>query len=247
MADEIASTFPLPPPYYHLYKDPNISRLSSSDTLSPPPPPPPPLPSQTYVSFGITYTVPDEVFEPPPPPPLPSLSSLPSSQIATVSLSPNTQVDRKAELRKLCKSLIFSFAQLLQVLVNDQEHFMYKTSDIDSLFIHISYLLNSFRPHQTRQAIISIFEEQVREKEEMEKLGEELQKKTKLVIDQLASSCSFPPPPPYDSTPSLPQYSFKLNDDSAKEKEDYELLQEIIQKEIGTFREFVVANCADSK
>ena len=145
--DALTSTYPPPPPYYRLYKD--EAEQSPQDVIPPSPPPPPP----EYCVFGTTRQKGDE-------------DDLEEPSLPATPLFPPEHHDRKVELKKQCSSLLLSFYHLLDVLVHDQDSFYVKTADIELLLQNITYLLNTFRPHQARQAILQVFREQMETKSE---------------------------------------------------------------------------------
>jgi hypothetical protein len=72
--------------------------------------------------------------------------------------------DVVSELKKLNRALIFSFLELLEVLVKNPALYQKKVDDLEVIFVNMHHLLNSFRPHQARSYIISVLEEQVTKK-----------------------------------------------------------------------------------
>ena len=165
------STFPPPPPFYHLYK--SAEDQTQEDLI----PPPPPVPPNEYRVFGVVHHNGDEekLQEPPPPP-----------HLLFHDLS--NHLNLKAELKKLCSSVLFSLYQLLDVLVNDQENFRQKTEDIETLFSNITFLLNRFRPHQSRQTIIQIFDDQVEGKALCIEEAREIQEKFGEILTALSAN-----------------------------------------------------------
>ena len=168
---DVIPTFPPPPPYYLLYK--NTEDQTPEDIIPPPPPPPP----EEYRVFGVIRQKGDEekLEEPSLPP---HILSLPQSD----------HLNQKTELKKQCSSLLFGFYQLLDVLVNDQENFQAKTEDIEILLMNITHLLNTFRPHQTRQTIIQIFAEQLGGKAVCIEEAQRLQERVREVLPSLSEN-----------------------------------------------------------
>ncbi len=102
------------------------------------------------------------------------------------------------ELKKLNRSLLFSYLELLEILLKNPtakilettEHSMLtevlapadkfarelKEEQIHLLFINISYLLNLYRPHQAREQVIQILKDQLqRRKESTEQIRQVVQ------------------------------------------------------------------------
>jgi len=65
------------------------------------------------------------------------------------------------ELKRLNKSILHKFLELLDFLVNDPEHAQSKVDELELLFVNFHYLLNGYRTHQARQTLISWLEEQL--------------------------------------------------------------------------------------
>lgn len=65
------------------------------------------------------------------------------------------------ELKRLNKSILHKFLELLDFLVNDPEHANSKVEELELLFVNFHYLLNGYRTHQGRQTMISWLEEQL--------------------------------------------------------------------------------------
>jgi len=66
-----------------------------------------------------------------------------------------------AELRKLNRSLLRSFLQLLSVMVSSPNDAQAKVADIRTLLLNMQHLINTFRPFEAREQLLSILQEQV--------------------------------------------------------------------------------------
>jgi mediator of RNA polymerase II transcription subunit 7 len=122
-------------------------------------------------------------------------------------------------LLKISKSLLLNFLEFIGILSIDPEQFESKLADLHNLFINAHHLLNLYRPHQARESLILMMEEQLdRTRDEIDEID-----RTKLRIESLlqrlradgaeAASAALPPPPP---PPSVPQGS-SLQDDSTEQ------------------------------
>ncbi|OQR99947.1 mediator of RNA polymerase II transcription subunit [Achlya hypogyna] len=136
---ELVSMFPAPPAFMSLYAEgPDMG-----------PPPPAPL-KPTYHSFGTAYATEDAV---------PDL-------IGDRKLYPATGCNVKAEMKRINKSLIFSFLELVEVLIANPVKFNEKIDDIELLFLNMHNLINAYRPHQARETLIDMLKQQIDERKE---------------------------------------------------------------------------------
>lgn len=88
---------------------------------------------------------------------------------------------------KISKSLLLNFLEFVGILSVTPDNFQPKVDDIRNLFINAHHLLNLYRPHQARESLIMMMEDQLgrtrEEIQQMDKLKEELN----TVLDQLAA------------------------------------------------------------
>ncbi|KDO26868.1 hypothetical protein SPRG_08157 [Saprolegnia parasitica CBS 223.65] len=148
MSDEVelVATFPAPPAFMSLYAEgPEMG-----------PPPPAPL-KPTYHSFGTAYATEDAV---------PDLLG-DRKLYATGS-------NVKTEMKRMNKSLIFTFLELVEVLIanppSSSPHAYPSSSekidDIELLFLNLHNLINAYRPHQARETLIDMLKQQIEERKE---------------------------------------------------------------------------------
>ncbi|EEH38347.1 mediator of RNA polymerase II transcription subunit 7 [Paracoccidioides lutzii Pb01] len=69
-------------------------------------------------------------------------------------------------LLKISKSLLLNFLEFVGVLALCPGHFESKVQDIRNLFINAHHLLNLYRPHQARESLIMMMEEQLEKTKE---------------------------------------------------------------------------------
>ncbi|KAL2830467.1 MED7 protein-domain-containing protein [Aspergillus cavernicola] len=149
---------------------------------------PPDIPSEQYSVFGevqnLSTALPsleeqgiNQLY---PSPPNPGPNGEPSAQ-------PAQPLNHAYYLLKISKSLLLNFLEFVGVLSIAPDQFESKVEDIRNLFINAHHLLNLYRPHQARESLIMMMEEQLsrtrEEIQEMDKLKEELMS----VLDQLAT------------------------------------------------------------
>ncbi|OBT55535.1 hypothetical protein VE04_04273 [Pseudogymnoascus sp. 24MN13] len=176
-----ASAFPSPPPFYQHFTEENLARVailragresdSSQKEDSPKEPelrgdlqylqPPEPPAEGTYRSFGDLYNLNDI---------LPSLTEQGIEQLysppATPSGSgagsdPQSHSDRTLILKRIAKSLLLNFLELMGIMSVNPEQYAEKIQDLRTLFINFHHLLNEYRPHQARESLILMMEAQL--------------------------------------------------------------------------------------
>ncbi|KAL8573397.1 hypothetical protein ACOMHN_032412 [Nucella lapillus] len=142
----VSSAFPQPPMnYINQYTDENIKRGRA------PPPPPPPL-QDKYQIFGQTFTADDAIIRP-----------LEASGVRR--LYPQAY-DHKRELKKLNHSILINFLDLIDILIRapDSLKRVEKLEDLNLLFINMHHLINEYRPHQARETLRVMMEEQKKQR-----------------------------------------------------------------------------------
>jgi len=163
------SAFPDPPNFYTHFTATNLAALRAhrrahglsprdavpASTLPADSPlhylvPPPLPPSGNYWSFSEHWQTP-EVH--------PTLESHGIPRLYSSSAS--TPTSRVLELRRLSKSLLLSFLELVGLLSVNPEQYADKTADIQTMLFNIHHLINQYRPHQARETLCLMMEEQL--------------------------------------------------------------------------------------
>ncbi|KAF2267351.1 MED7-domain-containing protein [Lojkania enalia] len=221
------SLYPSPPPFYKHFTTENIARLnefreangigandssafpllSASQLLSLPAelrylvPPEPPAEDEQYRVFNedtkIRQVLPsledwhyEQLY---PSPPSPVAGEDPTSQSGWT-------LDRAKYLKDLVRSLILNFVELLGIVANnpaaaDKDE---KLGDIATIVANMHALINEYRPHQARETLINMMEEQLERKRAevdgirrmKEKVEETLAEFAKTAPESLASAVS---------------------------------------------------------
>lgn len=163
-----------PPPkmYYKQY-----TNLAVANNTTPPPPPPP---IGEYSAFGITHN-PDD--------PRSILSSLKEHGVTQLY---SDAADNIKELKKLKSSLLISFLDLLDVLIQCPTNPIRekKIEDLELLFINFHHLVNTFRPHQALETLIQMIKIQ---KDQKLNLVEQINSKMEVVRTGLLTTINSLP------------------------------------------------------
>jgi mediator of RNA polymerase II transcription subunit 7 len=84
---------------------------------------------------------------------------------------PSQPLNHAYYLLKISKSLLLNFLEFVGVLSVSPEQFEAKIEDLRNLFINAHHLLNLYRPHQARESLILMMEEQLdRTREEIQQI-----------------------------------------------------------------------------
>lgn len=88
-------------------------------------------------------------------------------------------------LLKISKSLLLNFLEFVGILSVAPEQFEPKLEDLRNLFINAHHLLNLYRPHQARESLILMMEEQLdRTREEIREM-DRLKDRIEQLLEQL--------------------------------------------------------------
>ncbi|KAF9359946.1 Mediator of RNA polymerase II transcription subunit 7 [Mortierella sp. AD094] len=165
-AQQQGAAFPAPPYYFQRYtqeninllekaqKDPENAEITKSLEGLPFPilalEPPPPVKKGAYWMFGRAWPVQD------------SLATLEEQGIE--QLYPKGSIDRVKELKKLNHSAVFNFLELVHTLSTSPGEFATKVDQIRVIFINMHHILNEYRPHQARETLKLMMEDQLSRK-----------------------------------------------------------------------------------
>ena len=89
-----------------------------------------------------------------------SASILTSATTTTTTLPPPSNT-RALSLLRLSKSLLLSYLELLSALAINPALSASKLADLRTIMINMHHLINEYRPHQARETLIMMMEEQV--------------------------------------------------------------------------------------
>ncbi|KAF7118403.1 hypothetical protein CNMCM5793_007920 [Aspergillus hiratsukae] len=95
----------------------------------------------------------------------------PSPPTETDPDKPSQPLNHAYYLLKISKSLLLNFLEFVGILSIAPEQFQSKVEDLRNLFINAHHLLNLYRPHQARESLIMMMEEQLnRSREEIQQM-----------------------------------------------------------------------------
>jgi mediator of RNA polymerase II transcription subunit 7 len=164
----LSSVYPPPPWYYKHFTNKNLETLKQLQAKDESPSfplnlliPPEPPSDQAYRSFGNIWQADDKLL---------SLTDAGIKQLyKEIGPDPRTGIssshqDRIWELKKLLKSLLISFLDLVGIMSIAPENFPAKVEDMRIILINMHHLLNEYRPHQSRESLILIMEDQIQKK-----------------------------------------------------------------------------------
>lgn len=166
MADDlISSLYPPPPPYYKFFSEENILRFEewkeNNEELALPPgelrlqvPPEVPRANQ-YRGYGSLWALENSI---------PSLKDLGWKQLYSDEDELITSQAKIDELHKLLDSLLLNFLELVGGVSVEPSKFYLKIEDLKLILINMNHLLNTYRPHQTRESLIMLLKKQIESK-----------------------------------------------------------------------------------
>ncbi|VDN50659.1 unnamed protein product [Dracunculus medinensis] len=142
------SPFPQPPEYAKQYTNENIAKKNVL--------PPPPIPCE-FTVFGEDYNFEEDMIR--------SLQSQKMQQLFSSS------GDWRSELKKLNRSTIAAFLDLLDILVRCPNHpeRLEKINNLRLLFINMHHLINEYRPLQARDTLQLMLKQQIKSIEDVTK------------------------------------------------------------------------------
>lgn len=167
--DLISSLYPPPPPYYKYFTDENLEKHrkateaqdqkaeqeeSTDDSLlelkllTPPTQPE----GDHYRGYGNLWSFEDK---------LPSLKDSGWRQLYGDDDEKITSQTKTKELHKLMDSLLLNFLELVGSVAVDPSQFPVKIEDLKLILININHILNTYRPHQTRESLIMLLRKHI--------------------------------------------------------------------------------------
>lgn len=159
--DLISSLYPPPPPYYKYFTEQNLAQFKEwnlSDKSTPisgelrlQVPPEIPTTDQ-YRGYGSVWSLENK---------LPSLKDLGWRQLYRDEDETITSKAKIEELHKLLDSLLLNFLELVGSVSVDPGKFYVKIEHLKLILINMNHLLNTYRPHQTRESLIMLLQGEI--------------------------------------------------------------------------------------
>ncbi|GJJ71141.1 mediator of RNA polymerase II transcription subunit 7 [Entomortierella parvispora] len=143
-AQQQSSAFPAPPFYFQ-----RLSKLPFPVLALEPPPP---VQSGKYWQFGRPFDTQE------------TLATL--EQQGCQQLYPKGPIDRVKELKKLNHSAIFNFLELVHTLTTTPGEHYKRVDEIRMIFINMHHILNEYRPHQARETLRLMMQNQLQTKKQ---------------------------------------------------------------------------------
>lgn len=198
--DLISSLYPPPPPYFKFFTEENRAKLeawqkdhdekSSNDTelaqlLAEPPGElkflvPPKQPEGThYRGYGSLWSFEDK---------LPSLEDLGWKKLYESVDDQDTSKAKIHELHKLTDSLLLCFLELIGIMSIEPQEFHVKIEDLKLILININHILNTYRPHQSRESLIMLLRQNIEQKRseiaEIDNTCDSIRQRIEAIMDQ---------------------------------------------------------------
>lgn len=103
---------------------------------------------------------------------------------------PSPPLNHAYYLLKISKSLLLNFLEFTGILSVSPEQFESKVEDLRNLFINAHHLLNLYRPHQARESLIMMMEEQLNHSREEMRQMDKVKAEVESVLEQLQAEGS---------------------------------------------------------
>ncbi|KAK6859093.1 MED7 protein-domain-containing protein [Apiospora arundinis] len=104
--------------------------------------------------------------------------------------------DRATVLKRIAKSLLLNFLELVGILSQNAMDASEKVKDIRDLFYNFHHLINEYRPHQARESLIAMMQAQLdRTRAETTAIRDSKEKVERLLEGLGSLKIDHPPPP----------------------------------------------------
>ncbi|KAL6714420.1 Mediator of RNA polymerase II transcription subunit 7 [Lecanora helva] len=231
MADQpqqtaVSAAFPAPPPFYKSFTTENLERqreyldsighdpkaaipsLDPSQLLSLPAElrnlfPPPPPPDGKYRSFGVEH------------------------DISTTSATESQIIPTPARLHTLTHNLLLSFLSLTNVLATNPGAYAPIWEELHTAFKEVYEVINGYRPHQARETLILMMEEQVEKVRGETKAVRESMERANDVLDKLRREEG------HSSLLETTKHESARNRKKRRKEDTEKRVWEVLEKEVG--------------
>ncbi|KAK1773555.1 MED7 protein-domain-containing protein [Copromyces sp. CBS 386.78] len=114
-------------------------------------------------------------------------SQLPPSTTAPGGPSQHTHDTLHLHLKRLSKSLLLNYLELLGIMSVDPAAGSQKASDLRTLFLNFHHVLNEYRPHQAREQLIQLMQERLDQTRAETAANRAVAEKARRVLEGLGS------------------------------------------------------------
>lgn len=140
---------------------------------------------------------------------------------------PAPKLNHAYYLLKISKSLLLNFLEFVGALSVSPEQFESKVNDLRNLFINAHHLLNLYRPHQARESLIMMMEEQLqRSKDEIEQM-DKVKAEIESALEQMQAQAGEVNP-----TETADKTASPTTKDAQKALEDARQVWDILDQEV---------------
>ena len=95
----------------------------------------------------------------------------------TAPSEPLSTTDHPTQLISVTRSILLNFLEFTDILSKNPSLFEPKLEDIRTLFLNAHHLVNEYRPHQARETLIEMMQDQIdRKRREMADMDEMIEK-----------------------------------------------------------------------
>lgn len=231
MADQpqpgtISAAFPAPPPFYKSFTSQNLERLQEHLESSGQPASPATQP--TTAPLSAVLSLPPELRNliPPPPPAEGKYRAFGTlHEVSSTPASEDQQTPTPARLLSLTHKILLTFLSLTNALATNPAAYGPIWDELHEMFQETNKVINGYRPHQARETLILMLEEQLeRVRGETKGVGEAV-KRAKEVVETLGKDDH--------GGVEMDQLREPVSQGSRKERDVERRIWKVLEREVG--------------